>query len=88
LIGFLLTNDRHELCFIDSERRCGIASFIYVPDMRMASIVLDDGSTEVITREIDETLHHGMSKQESVLVVQLDDNGHPIKEDRVPLVRQ
>ncbi|MGD9784669.1 MAG: hypothetical protein AB7E80_01615 [Hyphomicrobiaceae bacterium] len=88
MIGFLLTNSRNELCFVDSEKRGGIASLIYVPDMRMASIVLDDGSTEVITHEISDTLHPGMTTQESVLVVQLDDAGHLIHEHRVPLVRQ
>lgn len=88
MIGVFLINSRNELCFVNSEKRGGIASVIYVPDMRMASIVLDDGSSEVITHEISDTLLPGITTQETVLVVQLDEAGHLIHEHRVPLVRQ
>lgn len=88
MIGVLLTNAKDQICFVDSEKRGGITSFIYVQDMRCASIILDDGTTEVIQNEIDPDMHRGMSSQPMVLVVQMTDEGRVTSEEFVPLIQQ
>lgn len=88
MIGIFVVNADDDLCFIDSEKRGGIASFIYVPDMRMCSIVFTDGTNEVVSAEIGQLTHEAMLLANEVLVVELDGSGACVFEQSVKLFRQ
>ena len=86
MIGVLMVNERGEVCFIDSNNNCqNIESFVYTAESKIAAIQLVDGSSEVITKEIEDVMHQCPSTQSNILVVQLNLDGQVSKEITVPL---
>lgn len=87
MIGTFVLTDSDDICFIRREQDefPVISSFFYIPGDRIMSVVLEDGTEEMVTTQIDERFAPALKKAKSILVADLDEEGDVVKEYKVPL---
>ena len=87
MFGLLLKNDENEICFTPMEKRdVDIASFHYVPDVKILNIKYTDQSEDMFTSEIDDEVSKTLQEISEILVVELDGQGEFEREYMTPLM--
>ena len=86
--GHFAVNGDGGVAYIDDFQLTKIVSFLYVPSMRMITIIAEGGSEHTLDSEVLEpALHDALSSRTEVLVVRLDASFQLKQEYIVPIIR-
>lgn len=85
MIGIFLVNENDELCFAQHGDHKDIAGFRFHTDTGMCIAIRGSGDEEVFVDAMHEEIRDYLSKDQSVLVADIDDEGALTREYSVPL---
>jgi hypothetical protein len=85
MIGIFLVNQKDELCFAQYGEHKDIAGFRFHTDTGMCIAVLATGGEETFVDAMHDEIRPYLSKEQQVLVADLDDDGQLTREYSVGL---